>query len=179
MYEPAEDSYLLREAITEYCKYGKIDSALDMGTGSGIQAEALLKFCSSVVAVDISPEVIDALKEKIKTGKILFIQSDLFEKVPEQKFGLIVFNPPYLPEEEFLKDDSETIGGEKGVEVTIEFLKQAKEYLAENGTILFIASSLADLNLLEEEMKKLGYKFRQIKKQHVSFEDIFVYEAGL
>lgn len=185
MYEPAEDSFLLKEAIIEFCKNkkeinsksSKLNFALDMGTGSGILAQELANHFEKVIAVDINEETIKQIKEENKLNKkIILIQSDLFENVPKQKFDLITFNPPYLPNEDGEEyEDEELTSGISGLNTTIEFLKQAKEFLNENGMILFIASSLAKINVLESEMKKLNYEFKQIKKQHIFFEDIIVY----
>lgn len=176
MYEPQEDSYLLKEAIEKYCKENKVDSALDMGTGSGIQAEQLATFCKQVTAVEIDEEVIKQIQNKLNK-KIILLKSDLFQNLKKQKFDLIVFNPPYLPEEEFLKVDIETIGGKSGEELTIKFLEQAKNYLNKDGTILFIASSLANLKNLEQNIKKLGYISEIIAKKHISYEDIIVMQV--
>ncbi|MCF7866640.1 methyltransferase [Candidatus Woesearchaeota archaeon] len=184
MYEPAEDSYLLKETIQEHfkqraelCEQNTQFSTLDMGTGSGILANQLAELCEQVIAVEINQETINEIKNKLNK-KIKLIQSNLFEKIPKQKFDLITFNPPYLPKGDY-PEDEELTSGKTGLNTTIEFLKQAKEYLTKNGTILFIASSLAKLDLLEKTMKELKYEFKQIKKKHISFEDIIVYEAKI
>ena len=184
MYEPAEDSFLLKEAIKEHmnqlAELGVMNtefSSLDMGTGTGILAEELIKHTDNVTAAEINKETINQIENKINK-KIKLIHTNLFEKIPKQKFDLITFNPPYLPKGNY-PEDIELTSGETGLDTTIKFLKQAKEYLSENGTILFIASSLAKLELLEKTMQEQDYKFKQIKKQHISFEDIIVYEAKL
>lgn len=178
MYEPAEDSFLLKETLDKELSGIKIQNALDMATGSGIIAEKLAEFSENVIAVEIEEQTIKQIQNKLNK-KIVLIKSDLFQNVPKQKFDLITFNPPYLPEEEFLKEDKETIGGKTGIEITLKFLLQAKQYLSETGKILFIASSLAPLEDLEKEMEMLGYKYKQINKKHIFFEDIIVYEAHL
>ena len=62
IYTPAEDSYLLARFIP---LYAKSKSFLDMGAGSGIQAETALKAgASSVLVVDIDPKVIAHLIKK-------------------------------------------------------------------------------------------------------------------
>ncbi len=172
MYEPAEDSYLLEEEIIAFCKDKTIGKSLDMGTGSGIQANTLTKFSKEVYAVDINK------KSKEKVGKkIKFIHSDLFKNVKEKEFDLIVFNPPYLPEGDE-KADSELTGGKEGVELTLEFLKQAKKHLKEDGTILFIASSLSNLTFLEKKASK-DYHLERIRELPLFFEKLYVYKATL
>ena len=99
VYQPAEDSYLLQEYVKEYA-FGRV---LDMGTGSGIQALTALKRTNvkEVVAVDIDEEAVRRLQQGIKEQrlrKIKVIKSDLFDRV-EGHFNLIIFNPPYLPQD--------------------------------------------------------------------------------
>src|SRR3989338_8564059 len=100
IYEPAEDSYLLQSCIRQYA----IGRVLDVGTGSGIQAitAASSPQVREVVAIDLNEEAIERLKEQ-NIPKIRPIVSDLFENV-SGKFDLIIFNPPYLPQDEGIED---------------------------------------------------------------------------
>ena len=60
IYERSEDSELLAKYVEEYAK-GKV---LDIGTGSGIQAEAALRFTKNVLAVDVDEESVNYVKKK-------------------------------------------------------------------------------------------------------------------
>jgi len=108
IYKPAEDSYLLKGQLKNYIKPGM--KILDMGTGSGIQAIEAKKLGAEVLAADINPESIEPLKKL----NINAIQSDLFSNIKE-KFDLIIFNPPYLPEDPREPEDSKlaTTGAKK------------------------------------------------------------------
>ena len=132
IYEPAEDSYLLQKFVKKLVK-GKV---LDMGTGSGIQA---LSVKGDVLAVDINAEAVKVCKDK----GLNCIESDLFENV-KGKFDWIIFNPPYLPEDEREPEDSKlaTTGGKKGDELLKRFLSEAKDYLLPGGKVLVLISSL-------------------------------------
>ena len=176
IYEPNDDSYLLAEFVKKYAK-GKV---LDMGTGSGIQAETALGKTKDVLAVDINQEAVEFCRKK----GISCIKSDLFEKV-EGKFDLIIFNPPYLPlEKEYFgmkfteKDfnyvnDISIVGGKEGWETIDRFLKDAKKFLSVNGRILLSFSNLS--GDIEKIMKKYGYKFKKISEKGVFFERLYVY----
>ncbi|MBN2454682.1 methyltransferase domain-containing protein, partial [Candidatus Woesearchaeota archaeon] len=59
-YTPREDSFLLAEAV----KKEAFGDVLDMGTGSGIQAEAAKAKAKSVTASDISKEAVAAVRKK-------------------------------------------------------------------------------------------------------------------
>ncbi|MBN1377489.1 methyltransferase [Candidatus Woesearchaeota archaeon] len=168
-YEPREDSFLLRKYVQKYSK-GKV---LDMGTGSGIQAQEAAEKADFVLAVDIDEKAVDYCEKNIKNEKINFIVSDLFEKV-RGKFDLIVFNPPYLPEDEFYDEtDKALTGGVNGWELLERFLKKAKNYLNKNGNILIIFSSLTNLKKAKEIMK--DYNYKKLEESKLPFEKLYVY----
>jgi release factor glutamine methyltransferase len=181
MYEPQEDSYLLQEAVLAFAEKHKINTALDMGTGTGIQGLSLVGRAGKIILGDVNEEEIKKLKEK--TGKEKEIESytgDLFENIPEKyknKISLIIFNPPYLPREADEEDDPELTSGKSGIETTKRFLEQAKAFLAPEGTIFFAASSLARIDELEKFMRQHRYDFSVDRKKHISFEDIIIYRA--
>ncbi|MEK6936744.1 MAG: HemK2/MTQ2 family protein methyltransferase [Nanoarchaeota archaeon] len=165
LYKPAEDSFLLQKQVRKYAK-GKV---LDLGTGTGIQALTALEKTPNVLASDIN---IEAVKHCKKLG-IKAIKSDLFQNIKE-KFDLIIFNPPYLPEDNLnLKDDKNFIGGEKGSEILEKFLSQAEKHLNKNGKILIVFSSLTpDVNKI---IKKHKFKFKKLAEEKFFFEKLFVY----
>ncbi len=95
---------------------------LDLCTGSGCIGISLLKLSESpdgkrradkgeesrieVLATDVSGEALavaemnaDLLLKGNLRRKIRFLKSDLFEGIPDEKFDLIVSNPPYIPTE--------------------------------------------------------------------------------
>ena len=88
IYAAREDSFLLAKYVNKFSK-GKV---LDLGTGSGIQAEAALKHTKNVLAVDINKEAVNYVKKKGIKAKV----GNLFSEI-DKKFDLIIFNPPYLP----------------------------------------------------------------------------------
>ena len=75
IYEPDEDSFLLQKFVEKYSK----GLVLDMGTGSGIQAETAAKKADIVIALDINKEVIKHCKKSVKDPKIHFFKSNLFQ----------------------------------------------------------------------------------------------------
>ncbi len=177
MYAPAEDSLML-EKHSERFSCGRV---LDIGTGTGIQALAASKSKSTkrIIAVDVDKEAINYCKRNISHKKIDFQVSDLFSKV-DGKFDTILFNPPYLPDEKEIKiKDAALYGGEKGYELIKRFFSEAKNYLSEDGKILFVFSSFTKKKKVDEIIKANGFKFKQLEKQHIFFEDLFVYLVEL
>src|SRR3989344_5359 len=177
IYEPAEDSYLL-EKYVQRLAFGRV---LDVGTGSGIQALAALKNhdVGEVVAVDINPEAVSHLKDKIRLDhirKINAVQSDLFENV-SGKFNTIIFNPPYLPQDNGLEDPA-VYGGRKGWEISERFFKEVSKCLAPEGKIFFLFSTLTNKNKIEEFVRDNLLEFKELDRQKISFETLYVYEIS-
>ena len=164
IYEPEEDSYLLNKYVRKYV-HGKV---LDMGTGTGIQALSALENTEDVLAVDINEEAVEYVKKK----GVNVIQSDLFSNVKE-KFDWIIFNPPYLPSDEDEPEDSKqaTTGGEKGDEVLLKFLKEAKKHLNVDGKILVLISSLTG----EPEKLFESFEYKCLESENLFMEKISVY----
>ncbi|MFA5333491.1 MAG: HemK2/MTQ2 family protein methyltransferase [Candidatus Nanoarchaeia archaeon] len=175
VYSPREDSYLLKKYVANYCKGKKV---LDMGTGSGIQAiAAKAGGAARVLGVDKNKKAVILAKKNAKLAGFADIEfkfSDLFLAVNE-KFDLIVFNPPYLPNEEHLdiSKDYDLIGGEKGNEVSIEFLKQAKEYLNPKGCVLIICSSISDPFEIFSYAESFGYSYEILEEFRLDFETLY------
>lgn len=172
VYDPQEDSTMLEKHVRRLAR-GKV---LDMGTGSGIQAiaAAQTKDVECVLATDVQKGAIDYCKKNIKSRKIRFLQSDLFSKIKNSKFDTVVFNPPYLPQELRLKDLT-VEGGKKGYEVIERFLSQVNGFLKSEGIVLLVFSSLTKKGKVEEFIKKSLLDFEELEKQHIFFEDIYVY----
>lgn len=75
---------------------------LDLCSGSGCIGLALAKyfFKSHVTMIDISPQACNLITKNIfhnKLDNVTVVQSDLTDVLTDQKFDLIVANPPYIP----------------------------------------------------------------------------------
>jgi release factor glutamine methyltransferase len=127
IYQPAEDSYLmsriLKERIPSLIKMNPNLKFLEIGAGSGIHLNTAFN-CGikreNIFSSDINK---DAVNHCASLG-FNCIYSDLFKNV-KGKYDLIIFNPPYLPEDSREPRDSRlaTTAGKKGNEIILRFLK--------------------------------------------------------
>lgn len=170
VYEPAEDSYLLARNLS----VEEDDLVLDMGTGSGIQALHAGEKARKVIAVDINPRAVEIARKNAEGNNLDNIEvreSNLFSEVDE-KFDLIIFNPPYLPVEREDMEQRAWAGGKGGVEVLYRFLEKAPGYLEKDGRLQILVSSL---NPVEEIKQKLtGFEVEETDREKIFFEELIV-----
>lgn len=169
VYEPREDSWLLEKSVLEESLAGK--KCLDLGTGSGIQAKAMLKQgAREVWAADINPEALKAAKKSALGIKA--VESDLFSALGKEKFDLISFNPPYVPSDgiKFIEAD----GGENGREVIDRFLQEFPNHLGKEGIVLLLVSSLNKPEEIEKLLEKKGFECNVVQRQKLFFEELQV-----
>jgi len=120
---------------------------LDLATGSGCIALALASQLpqAAVVATDIAEKALE-LAEKNREHNALhnvtFIQSDLFEALPQDiQFDLIVCNPPYISFEEFKtldetvtkwEDYGALVADDNGLAIIKKIIAQAPQFIQTN-----------------------------------------------
>lgn len=143
-----------------------------MGTGSTILAQTAYDLgIKSITAIDINPNAVKLAKQK----GFKAIKSNLFEKIPQtEKYDIICFNAPYLPQDPNEPKDSQlaTTGGKRGDEISLEFIKQAKQHLNQNGKIYLLISSLTPFNKIKEYNPKI------VKKEKIFFEELIILEIN-
>ena len=190
VYSPEEDSYMLEKEVAKYInklskkQKQKIKAirVLDMGSGTGIQALACIRDGikkENLICADIDSEAIKLLKKQ----KLNPIKSDLFSNIKNKgknKFDLIIFNAPYLPEDKNGFDKGkDTTAGKKGNEIILRFLREAKDFLSQDGKILLLFSSLSKPKAILSYAKWLGYKAEKLAEKKLFFEKLFVYAFSL
>lgn len=161
---------MLQKYVRQYAR-GRV---LDMGTGSGIQALIAKEKTRDVLAVDINPDAVALVKKKGITALV----SDLFENVTGT-FDVVIFNPPYLPEDERESFEDRVVlsGGKYGSEILERFFSRAKQFLRKDGKILIVFSTITgDVEFL---LKRYGYAFKKLDEKSFFFEKIFVYVVWL
>ncbi len=103
---PQPDTEILVEEVINIAKRIENPTLLDLCTGSGAIGISIAKNVpnAKILATDISKNAIDIAKQNAKYNGVLnnieFTESNLFDKLKNLKFDIIVSNPPYIPTEE-------------------------------------------------------------------------------
>lgn len=150
---PRPETELLVKKAVEIIKANDFKQALDIGTGTGcIACMTAKKTKAQVLGVDISNEALKiALNNAMHLdlmNKALFRKSDLFSKIrAEEKFDIIISNPPYIPPQEkphlqtevreFEPEAALFTKDEKGLEFYLKITEKAPQYLNEGGYLMF------------------------------------------
>ena len=176
VYPPSEDTYLLLDAI----EFRPDDLFLEVGCGAGLITLAAAKRTRSVVGIDSSLEAVQNTLENLRRNDLYhnyhIIESDLLGAIaPAVKFSLIVFNPPYLPQDDEHTDlDHSLVGGQMGTELTKRFIRQAVEHLESEGRMFVVVSSLADIDSIRKTMIECGLEVELVSEKPLFFEKIQV-----
>ncbi|TLX51036.1 50S ribosomal protein L3 N(5)-glutamine methyltransferase [Pseudoalteromonas ruthenica] len=149
---------------------------LDMCTGSGCIAIALAQaFENALVdAVDISPDALAVADINIQDyqlqDRVLPILSDVFSGVGQEKYDLIIANPPYvdaedmgdLPQEFHHEPELGLASGEDGLDVTRQLLANASQHLTDNGLLFVeVGNSMVHMEALYPEVPFTWLEFEQ------------------
>jgi release factor glutamine methyltransferase len=184
VYDPAEDSFLLLENIT----FDSKDSILDLGTGCGLLALACAYQGAQVVCTDINPFAVQLTRHNIERnrhllkGHIEIRQGNLFSVLKNnERFTVILFNPPYLPTKKIEKIggwfDIATEGGPTGLKLAKRFLQGLHKHLQPKGCAYFIFSSLSNRSTLEHYLKNERLSAEIIASHRYDGENLDVYRV--
>ena len=127
-----------------------ITDILELCTGSGCLPIMLADAFpgARVDTADISGDALAVAKINVATygleQRISLIESDLYSKVPNKKYQLIVSNPPYvnnnsmhtLPQEYLHEPQIALGGGDDGMDLVRTIIAGAKQYLTPDGILL-------------------------------------------
>jgi len=188
VYEPAEDTFQLLEAI----QVNKEDTVLEIGAGCGLISLDCARSGAQVVCTDINPYAVKLARRNCVRNRSLLIGSmevrlgDLFSAVKtNEKFDIVIFNPPYLPTrpEEKIGGagwfDVATDGGVDGLTVTKRFIDGIHKHLHKHGHAFFVFSSLADRTKLDTYLSDAGLHSKIVLSRWFDDEQIDIYCLSL
>lgn len=119
----------------------RVGRALDVGTGSGVQALLAARHARHVVATDINPRALAYTELNAALNGLTNIEcrcGSLFEAAAGERFDLITCNAPYVvsPENRWAYRDS----GLRGDEISERVIRAAADHLADGGFATLLVS---------------------------------------
>lgn len=147
--EPRDDTETLVDAVLRHLQAVDAPHILDLGTGTGAIALALLKEIPAARAIgaDVSKEALETAWANAEAlgldGRFETVRSDWFEKI-SGRFDAIVSNPPYIRTEvisqlarEVREHDAMAAldGGSDGLDAYRSIAKSAERHLLEQGIV--------------------------------------------
>ncbi|XP_030030242.2 methyltransferase N6AMT1 isoform X1 [Manduca sexta] len=185
VYEPAEDSFLLIDALEKDLDHLKAKNptfCLEVGSGSGVIITAFgmafpKTFC---VSTDINFKACEMSKATSIHNNVQLdsVAMDLACNFVNHMFDVIIFNPPYV-----VTDSNECganditaswAGGLKGREVTDRFLAMIPKKLAPNGVFYLLLIEDNIPNEVVQIMSRYGFKSETVIKRRVKNEQQLV-----
>ncbi len=147
---PRDETELLVEKALRIIFANQFKTILDIGTGSGCIACSIAANSETyVLGVDISSDALRIALENATTlnlnNKAVFRKSDIYSKInPNEKFDMIISNPPYIPEGTPLQKEVEFdpklalfTKDAEGLEFYTKIAEGAADVLNPGGYILF------------------------------------------
>lgn len=150
---------LIRAQFSPWVEAESVSRILELGTGSGCIAIACYyAFPEALIdAVDISPLALEVAgynrdKHGLTEDELRLIESDCFDKVPSERYDIIVSNPPYVGDEEmaslpmeYRHEPKQALwSGHNGLAMVAEILKKARQYLKPQGILVVEVGNSAE-----------------------------------
>ncbi len=149
---------LIEQRFAPWVEEEQVERILDLCTGSGCIAIACgYAFPGAEVdAVDVSSDALAVAEINVdkhaSIDNVLLYQSDLFDQLPDERYDIIVSNPPYVAIEEWQQLPAEFhaepeigfVAGDSGLDLVIRILAEAKDYLTPQGILVVEVGSSAE-----------------------------------
>lgn len=166
----------------------QVENILDLCTGSGCIAIACAQYFPDALvdAGDISADCIDVAeinREKLEVDNVAFYESNLLDNIPNKKYDIIVSNPPYVDAEDFDEIPEEFLAepklgltsGNDGLDLTHIILKQAFNYLNDDGVLVVevgnsamaLEANYPDIEFTWLEFERGGYGVFLLTKEQL------------
>lgn len=171
VFRPAEDSFLLLEAID--VRPG--ERFLEVGSGTGLVALHAAKVARLAVATDISVDAVRCVRENaLRNGlPVAVVRSDLLRGL-RGTFDVIAFNPPYLAERiQGTWEDRAWQGGDSGDEIILRFFSEFPTHLAAGGRCFVTLPTSRERAIADARLK---FRIREVAVKAMFYEKLVALE---
>ncbi len=185
VYPPQEDTWLLADAVDAE-SIGPRTRVLDVCTGTGaLSLRAADAGAGHVTAVDVSRRALATtwLNSRLHRHRIRVVRGDLTEPVQDERFDVVVSNPPYVPAHD---DVLPTRGiarawdaGTDGRLLLDRICTQAPQVLAPGGVLLLAQSVLNGVEKTQAMLEEQGLTVHIAARADIPFGRVLSARAAL
>jgi release factor glutamine methyltransferase len=171
VFRPISDTWQLADALRERAPGAHV---LDVCTGSGALAvTAALAGAQEVTAVDVSRRAVLSarINARLNGVAVRARRSDLFSALGDQRYDVIVSNPPYVPDPS--GDRVPTRGprrawdaGRDGRIVLDRLIAEAPGHLRPGGTLLLVHSEICGIDATLAALDAAGLRPEVVARHH-------------
>lgn len=195
VYEPAEDTFILLDALEQDADYLRQLSplvCLEIGSGSGCVSAFVAKILGPSSSVFLSTDINQhasvctqrtGVQNQVSLNPVTAnLVSPLRQRL-RHAVDILIFNPPYVPTDDFEADDAQkdkTIsgawaGGLDGMAITDVILGQVEELLSSHGQFYLVAVKQNDVPRKQERMlREHNLKSQVVLQRRAGREHLFV-----
>lgn len=170
----------LAETVTRLYpdRAGEGRSALDMGTGSGVGAVFAARSGFRVVGVDINPDAVRCARINVLLNRledrVEIRTGDLFAPVGDERFDLVLFNPPFF--RGVAKDALDRAW--RSPDVIERFARGLPRRLEPGGHALLVLSTDGEGKAMLEALEGAGLDVAEVARRDLGNEVAKVYSAS-
>jgi len=194
---PRPETELLVEYIAQRISAERQATIVDVCTGSGCIAVAIarLRPCARVIATDLSNPALAVARQNATRHamgeRITWLEGDLLRPLAEQglegRIDVIVSNPPYIAEAEWLTLQPEVrlfeprtalVAGPQGMELHERLLQEAARYLAPGGALIMEIGA-GQARAMQRTVGQIPeYRFHQLVYDAAGLERVVIVERS-
>ncbi|XP_065357187.1 methyltransferase N6AMT1 [Calliphora vicina] len=195
VYEPAEDSFLLLDALESDLNFIehtlKPIVCLEIGPGSGVIITALSKRLNSTtlcLACDINPYACQVTKRTAlrNASQVDCIQGNLADALNSQQVDLLIFNPPYvvttdeeLNQKQFGNCTEDNLvyswaGGQHGRRIIDVLIEKLPNILSPQGVVYLLLLRENKPKEIMDKLSLMGFKSEPLMERRIPGEYLYV-----
>jgi ribosomal protein L3 glutamine methyltransferase len=140
----------IHEQFSPWVDLAEGGAVLDMCTGGACIAIAMAVYIPGIQvdAIDLSSQALRVAKQNVERHdlgeRVRLIQSDLFDGLDDERYDLIVSNPPYvsrqvfenLPAEYRAEPSDGLVCGEDGLDIVLKILDASPQYMKQTAVLI-------------------------------------------
>jgi release factor glutamine methyltransferase len=154
---------------------------LEIGCGSGIISLLAYRKEALVTACDLNPLAVDCAKInfeknfKSPTDDFQVIESDVFDRIPEKKYDVIVINPPYFFKEVTSQNELAWNCGKNG-EYFSKLFSQLNDFSNSSTEIYMILADNCDIEKIKNIATQHNYTLKLIEQKKIKWEVNYMFK---